>query len=149
MNKPLILGIDPDVKGSGLALYENGKLKTLCNATLVQLYDWLSDSCNQSLLVVMEDVTTNTATFAKAGAVTKRAQQKVSYGVGRNAQVGWHILEVCEHLGFEVIKKPLSSQWKKQKTVFERMTGWTGRSNEETRSAAYIGYLEAQKYKYK
>ena len=38
-------------------------------------------------------------------------------------------------------KHKISKMWKKDKAQFEKVTGWTGRSNEDTRSAAYFGFL--------
>lgn len=127
MSKDIILGIDPDAKASGLALYKNEKLSVVCIATLFQIYDWLSDSCSESVLVVMGDVTN---------------------GDDRKSQVGWHILEMCEHLGFEVVKRPVVTQWRTKRELFERRTGWDRSSVAVERSAAHIGYLEVHKKKY-
>jgi hypothetical protein len=41
------------------------------------------------------------------------------------------------------VRHKVSKKWKDAagKKEFERVTGWKGRSNEDTRSAAYFGYL--------
>ena len=41
----------------------------------------------------------------------------------------------------KVVKHKISKMWKKDKNQFEKVTGWTDRSNEDTRSAAYFGFL--------
>lgn len=139
MSKNIVIGIDPDVKGIGVAVYENKKLTELHTLKLLELYHWLSKFDPDSVLMAVEDVTANSATFEKAYAKTTKAKLKISYCVGRNAQVGWHVFEICEELGLEVVKMKIAKHWK-QGDLFKMRTGWTRRSNEETRSAAYMGY---------
>ena len=43
------------------------------------------------------------------------------------------------------LHKPQKGNWAKDKARFEKVTGWKGRSNEDTRSAAYFGFLEINK----
>ena len=43
------------------------------------------------------------------------------------------------------LHKPSGGNWADNKVRFERVTGWKGRSNPETRSAAYFGYLAVMK----
>ena len=40
-----------------------------------------------------------------------------------------------------VLHKPQKGNWAKNKAQFEKVTGWTKRSNEDTRAAAYFGWL--------
>ena len=40
-----------------------------------------------------------------------------------------------------VLNRPQRGNWANNKAQFERVTGWTKRSNEDTRAAAYFGYL--------
>ena len=64
-------------------------------------------------------------------------------------RVGWWkpaeyvVVRVFEHYGIKVVKHKISKMWKDQpgKKQFENVTGWSGRSNEDTRSAAYFGWL--------
>ena len=44
-----------------------------------------------------------------------------------------------------VLHKPQKNNWAKNKHQFEKVTGWVGRSNEDTRSAAYFGFLGLKK----
>lgn len=141
MNKTI--GIDPDSEKSGVALYQGCEPPLLYNLKFIELQEFLL--LNRTALVVIEDVMQNTATFKKSGATTQGAIRKVAYSVGRCAQVGYHLVQFCEHHDIKYVLKPISKMWKKQKSVFERVTGYSGRSNEDTRSAAYFGYLEAQK----
>ena len=68
---------------------------------------------------------------------------KKAENVGMCKQAQREVEFMAEHLGVKVVKHPISPQWKNQagKKMFERMTGWTGRSNEDSRSAAWFGYL--------
>ena len=45
------------------------------------------------------------------------------------------------HYGIKIVHHKISKIWKKDKGQFEKVTGWVGRSNEDTRSAAYFGWL--------
>lgn len=137
------IGIDPDSEKCGVALYQGCEPPSLYNLKFIELQDFLLE--NKTALVVIEDVMSNTATFKKTGATTQGSIRKVAYSVGRCAQVGYHLVQFCEHHNIAYVLKPISKMWKKQKSVFERITGYTGRSNEDTRSAAYFGYLEAQR----
>jgi len=44
-----------------------------------------------------------------------------------------------------MVRHRVSKMWKKDKKQFELVTKWTGRSNEDTRSAAYFGWLGCNK----
>lgn len=137
------IGIDPDSEKNGVALYQGSTLVGLYNFSFIELQEFLLQ--NRTALVVIEDVMRNTATFKKSGATTQGSIRKVAYSVGRCAQVGYHLVQFCEHHDIKYVLKPISKMWKKQKSVFERITGYKGRSNEDTRSAAYFGYLEVQR----
>lgn len=135
-----VLGIDPDVKAHGVALYKDGDLIELHNLTLVELLE--RDFLNADF-VAIENVKANNAIFERKGhkmmGYEKQARSR-SLGALQHSQT-----ELERFLEWRDIKYKLyriSKKWKhKDKKEFERVTGWTKRSNEDTRSAAYFGYL--------
>lgn len=139
-----VIGIDPGAtKGHGVAVYVNGWLQDLHMMELMQLHDLLKDlKFKGSVIVHIEDV------YGKKGAWHGESQSKKAYaqtsqnvGLCKWAQV--EVERMCKHIGVTVVKHKVSSKWKSQaqKKEFERLTGWNERSNEDTRSASWFGYL--------
>jgi hypothetical protein len=137
-----VIGIDPDVEKNGVAVYENKKLVALRNLKFTELCEFILN--NKEAVYAIENVMDITATFKKQYATTQGAVRKVSYSVGRNAQVGYHLIDFLDHHHIPYKLLPIAKHWKKQQETFKRFTGWSGRSNEETRSAAYFGFLVSQ-----
>lgn len=71
---------------------------------------------------------------------------KMAEGVGKCKQAQIETMRICDELGIRVVTQKPSKRWKSQqeKKLFERATGWSSRSNEETRSAAFMGFLETR-----
>jgi hypothetical protein len=144
MNK-IVIGIDPDSDGHGFALYRNGELERLERLYLIDIIDWVN--CNIDELVItefhIEDVCANNAAFAKRGVKNPKAATAINRSVGKCQQAQIELERVLEHYGVKVVKHKISRMWKSQdgKEQFQRITGWKGRSNEDSRSAAYFGWL--------
>ena len=142
----IIIGVDPDAKAHGVAEYWDGELVNLRSMPLVFLYDMLQNirpKCD--LEVHIEDVCANNAVFMKPkrsysgkdlAEVKARAR---TLGMCQQSQI--EIERICDHLGAKVVKHKISKMWKKDKAQFEKVTGWSKRSNEDTRSAAYFGWI--------
>lgn len=142
MNK-LIIGCDPDSKASGFAFYVNGCLVRCENLTLSDLFIELGSLLNQDFDIELhiEDVK------AKKAVWHNRKGSQAAYGmtcqkVGQCKQVQTEVERIAEHFGIEIVRHPVSSKWKsqKEKAEFQQITGWTERSNEDTRSACWFGY---------
>lgn len=141
----ITIGIDPDAKASGVAIFYHGKLITLKNCTTVEIVSEIKNkACD--VLVSIEDVMANQFVYARNQQASKSAQSKVAMHIGRCQQVQIEIMQWLDALGVRyVLHKPQKGNWAKDKARFEKITGWKGRSNEDTRSAAYFGFLEANK----
>jgi hypothetical protein len=146
--KKLIIGCDPDVDGKGFAVYEDGVLTELNAMSLIELT--LNFQCAISYFPLIdielhiEDVNGNkSSSFNHNAKQSKQVQNKISESVGRCKQMQLEVEKIAEHFDIKIVRYPVSSQWKNAsgKKEFERVTGWKGRSNEDTRSAAYFGYL--------
>ena len=148
----VIIGIDPDATAHGVAVYIDGKLEKLALLNLMEVYgllesDYFSDLDYSFFECHIEDVNAVSAAF---GARDKKrdggihVKLKMAQDIGQCKQAQIEVERMCEHLGIKVVKHKISNQWKSPregKKQFEQVTGWTGRSNEDKRSAAYFGWL--------
>ena len=67
---------------------------------------------------------------------------KISRNVGMNQQAMVELVRVLKAYGQNVmLVPPAKDNWAKETPRFQRITGWTKRSNPDTRSAAYFGFL--------
>lgn len=144
-----ILGIDPDSKKHGVAIYKDGVLDDLLMNNLMNLMDTIVTiqgliDFDSSIVVHIEDVNGVSASFmARDKKSNINVRLKMAQQIGGCKQAQLEVERLCEYLNVPVVKHKISKQWKNQdgKQMFERLTGWTGRSNEDSRSAAYFGYL--------
>lgn len=138
-----VIGIDPDSKAHGVAVYRNGKLETLDCMPLMSILTLLeSGAIGTDCEFHIENVCGNNAVFAeRRGRANFNTIAKMSNGVGKCQQAQVELERMIERFGLKVVHHKISKAWKKDRAMFERVTGWTGRSNEDTRSAAYFGFL--------
>lgn len=146
----LIYGCDPDSKASGIAVYLRDRLVELECMTLVEIYKHFEIETRHSEYDEVELHIENLNAISSSAFHIKKTdsaavKQKKSEGVGRCKQVQIEIERMAEHFGIKVIHHKVSKTWKSQvsKKQFEMITGWKKRSNEDSRSAAWFGYLGA------
>lgn len=139
----VVVGIDPDSRKYGIAVYREGVLTNLENLKLPQLVNFLDSEPVD--LYVIEDVLDFGGMYERnrrPGAQGNRIAQNV--GQCKQAQI--HLIEFLTYLNHPfIVRAPCKDNWAKNKLFFERATGWTGNSNEDTRSAAYFGFLYKDK----
>lgn len=144
MTKQITVGIDPDAVKNGVAVYEYGKLVRCESMTIMQFIEWCRLNSKHDVRLHIENVNgIRCSSFKWHPTDTKYVRAKKSESVGKCKHAQMVIEEIAYHFGFEVIKHRVSNKWKSQagKKEFELATGWTGRSNEDSRSAAYFGWL--------
>ena len=91
---------------------------------------------------VIEDVASQSFVYTRNAKASKNAHAKVANSVGRCQQAQIELVRVLEASGFDVYaKKPTRGNWATNKKHFLLVTGWEGHSNQETRSAAFMGWL--------
>ena len=137
--KKLIIGVDPDVDGKGFAIYEDGVLTEFKILSLIHLYQFIEmvEYPIYEIEVHIEDLHSNKGCWTGGGSGGAR-------NVGRCEQMQLEVERVFKHFNIKVVRHKVSSRWKKGPAAlkeFKQVTGWKGRSNEDTRSAAYFGYL--------
>ena len=142
----IIIGIDPDSKAHGVSIYMDGKLTGLNCLSLVDIVKMIPkwQELDKTVEFHIEDVCANNAVFRAVG-----NNQKVAGAMGRSiGKVQQSQIELERFLASFLmfpVKHKISKMWKKDKAQFEKVTGWKGRSNEDTRSAAYFGWLGVTK----
>lgn len=148
MNK-LIIGIDPDVTKSGVAILRPGKVIELTTLSFFELRDFLTrEKENIHIVKVEAGHKVKIANFH--GSKNSRTAAAIGRNVGANNGVGRKIVEMCEHYGLPVKEvKPFKKIWrgKDRKITHEELQGQlkfrgirtvVGRTNQEERDAALI-----------
>ena len=136
----LVIGIDPDLDKSGVAVVIDGKLVTLDAMGLFPLTEFILEHLHTAHFVV-EDVEWDKTVYTRPG-TNVPMMKKIAQDVGKVKAVGRLIgifLAGCD-ANFSLMK-PLKGPVKlakKDATRFNRMTGWTGRSNEDKRDAGLL-----------
>ena len=135
----VVIGVDPDSKAHGVAVYVDGKLDSLHMLEAMPLVQMAK--YNQAL-VSMEDVKANKFIYARNVQSKKAVQSKIAIKVGQCQQAQTELMRLLDwHKVPYVLHKPQKGNWAKNKDQFELVTKWDGRSNEDTRAAAYFGFL--------
>ena len=140
------IGVDPDSEKHGVAVYADGKLQELSNLNLIDLYLFTKDALKNGSSVIfhIENTLAINATFAKSGIANQRARSTVSRSVGMCQQAQKELVKALSILDVEINYYPISKSWKAAatgKAALKAATGYSGKSNEDTRSAAYFGWL--------
>lgn len=158
------IGIDPDLTKSGVATVVDGKIQLLKSMSFSELIEFVVCSAASSpCTVLLEDVDNKKPVFASKLKRTAKGQNPLLAYVGHAPSQGGSefkinmskaedlgkvkatarlIKEVLEGNGITVtLVKPLRGPVKQAKdssVYFNKITGWTGRSNADTRDAALI-----------
>jgi len=139
----IIIGIDPDSKAHGVAVYIDGRLDRLECLTLYWLIDVLDfyNNTDNDIEIHIEDVCAMSAVFRQRQGSNQSINMKMSSSIGKCQQSQIELERFIHHRAIKVVKHKISKMWKKERKQFEKLTGWIGQSNEDTRSAAYFGFL--------
>lgn len=139
-----VIGVDPDSEAHGVAIYEDRKLISILNLSrngLLELIMSHPAACGNSL-VSLENVLANQFVYSRNIQASKAAQSKVAMHIGRCQQAQVELMRDLDYYKVRyVLHKPQNGNWAKNKEQFEKVTGWTGRSNDDQRSAAFFGFL--------
>lgn len=150
MNKKelAIVGVDPDSDKHGIAIYSNGKLLTLAEWALPEVIKFIVDYEGygfEGVLFSIENVMFNNFIYGRNENRSKKVQSEIARRTGRCQQSQVELVRMLEHHGIKYqLHKPQLGNWAGNKPLFEKVTGWQGRSNKDTRSAAFFGYLALQ-----
>ena len=132
----LILGIDPGAN-TGVATYIGGKLVHLCTISPVETADKLESV--RPARVILED--SRLQSYVWTTSTSKAAAAKMARNLGEIDAWCKLIVAVCERLDITSHGiSPLGKGHKMAADQFERITGWTGRSNQHERDGAMVAW---------
>ena len=141
----LVIGVDPDSSKHGIAIYDGGTLKSLHNWSLMDVYCYITGLARADVIFSIEDVCANNFIYTRNSQANRALAAKVGLSIGRCQQSQAELMRLLEHFGIEYkLHKPQKGNFAKNKDRFHALTGWSARSNEDQRSAAYFGLLEAK-----
>lgn len=144
MKNTVIIGCDPDSDKSGIAMYffKNKRLQ-LQNLTLLQILERLKDLFylyNIELHIEnLNGISSNA--FNVKGRDPLPVKLKKAEHVGKCKQVQIEIERIAKELNIKIVHHPVSKNWKDStqgKKALKKEFGYEGRSNEDTRSAAWF-----------
>ena len=143
--KGLVIGIDPDLVKSGVAVVDNGELVRLYAMSFPELVEFakcqhLSNS--QNIEFIVEEVEADKTTYQRQG-TNQHQMRKIAQNVGQVKGVKRVLVECLQHEGIPVrLVKPLKGHYKKKAKqdakFFNQLTGWAGNSNEDKRDAGLL-----------
>lgn len=130
----IVIGIDPG-QNTGVATFQNGTLHSLQTIAPHQLQEVIAGAGR----VIFED--SRLISFMFTTVKSRPAALKMARNVGQVDAWCNLIVAICEQLGIPVHGiSPKQKGAKLNAVQFEKMTGWTGPSNEHTRDAAAVAW---------
>lgn len=136
----IVIGIDPDSKAHGVAIYHDGKLASLHNWELMQLHMYVA-TLDEKPLFSIEDVSGGIHGDKRKGRDGLTGHMSKSVGMCYQSMV--EVVRMLEWHSIPYVMQKKSKKWKGQagKKEFQAATGWPKSGNDDTRSAAYFGWL--------
>jgi hypothetical protein len=133
-----IIGIDPDLEKSGVALLgQSLELKNLTFSETVELFRSQQDQIKK--VVIEAGWENKKSNFHSRIGQHKSVGERIAKNVGENHATGKLLAEMAKSCGLAVVLvKP--SRSKVDSKEFNRITGWQGRTNQEQRDAAMLVY---------
>ena len=142
----IVIGIDPDSAKHGVAVYQDGSLIDLELMQLVEVLSLIDFHMGEigidNILVSIENVCVNTFVYTRNKSNNPKIMSKIGIAIGKCQQSQTELVRFLDAIKVKyVLHKPQKGNWAKNKKQFEKVTGWTKQSNEDTRAAAYFGFL--------
>lgn len=135
-----LIGIDPDVDKSGVAFLKGNQLE-LDNLNFFQLLDYfkIRKEAFPDLEIYIECGFLNKSNWHKSAGKSAAFNAKIGEHTGANFETAKKIVEMCEYLEIKYHKiQPRRS--KIDNDYFKKLTGYTGRTNQEQRDAFMLIY---------
>lgn len=150
MKEDIIIGIDPDVDKSGVAIFNRQEKRLeLKSLDFPNLCKYLTDfkSYGKSFIVLIEAGWINRSNWHLSPRMTVQKAAQIGNATGRNHETGRKLAEMCAFWGvpYKLIK-PLRKVWrgtegKISATEFRLVTGYAERTNQEERDAGLIAWF--------
>lgn len=150
MKEEIVIGIDPDVDKSGVAVLRREEKNIQLSALdFPHLIDYLSAFKNEhkTFVVLIEAGWLNHSNWHLTPRMTVQKAAQIGNATGRNHETGRKIAEMCEYnnISYKLIK-PLKKVWrgadgKITADEFKRITNYSQRTNQEMRDAGLIAWF--------
>lgn len=138
----IVVGIDPDTDKHGVAIYKHGKLIGLNNWELPRLVYYIAGMDQDITTFAIEDVNSQNFIYSRNVTGKKKVDQSIARSVGKCQQAQVELMRMLDYYKVPYkLYKPQRGNWADNKAQFQKLTGWKKQSNENTRSAAYFGFL--------
>lgn len=144
-----VIGIDPDMRKIGLCSMSDGVIDVLVSENVSDFLDYVRYAVDVNTWFAIEDVNKVKTIYAKNRRSNVAVQARIAQNVGMVKAAGTILIDYIEHHGGEVILVPpgIGKQTKKDAKLFAELTGYTGRTNEDTRDAYWIAKYAYNKLK--
>ena len=137
-----VIGIDPDMRKCGMVhcvggeFYIDLKPKYTTAMIIEDIPVWI----NNGYVFAIENVNAIKTIYAKNRKGGQAVQSRIAQNVGMVKAAATIIQDYIEHHGGKVILVPpgIGKQTKNNAKLFAELTGYTGRTNEDTRDAYWI-----------
>jgi hypothetical protein len=138
-----VVGVDPSAadKGHGVAIFDDGKLVELSMMKRMELVNRFVNKAD--LVFSIENVLANNFQYGKHVSGNAKIDKKKMLSVGRCQQSQLELMRDLEYYNIPYLLQAPSSKFKEGSEIdlFKRLTGWDKQSNQDTRSAAYMGFI--------
>lgn len=145
----LIVGIDPDLTASGVALAKDGQLISLLSEPFPRLLKRAQELVDSKALFIVENVEHDKTTYRR-GKTNASQHARIAQNVGQVKGVARVLVECLLDMGADVRQvKPLTGPVKRRAKgdaqYFNQITGWRGKSNQDKRDAGLLALYGVRK----
>lgn len=135
-----IIGIDPDMRKCGVCAMADGEIDVIMSDDTAALLDAIRYAISDDTWFAIENVNAIKTIYAKNRKGGQAVQSRIAQNVGMVKAAATIIQDYIEHHGGNVILVPpgIGKQTKNNAKLFAELTGYTGRTNEDTRDAYWI-----------
>ena len=138
----LVVGIDPDLVKSGVAITRAGGLVYIDALSFPELLEFVRDLLPEQPTVIVEEVEADKTTYRRPD-TNDREHARIAQNVGQVKGVKRVLVECLQAMGADVVlvkplRDPVKKRAKKDADYFNKVTGWKGRTNEDKRDAAML-----------
>lgn len=146
-----VIGIDPDMRMCGVCDMIKGEKCSLVNLFSAETYKLIEDVeiLVKDYVFAVENVNAIKTIYAKNRKGGQAVQSRIAQNVGMVKAAGTILIDYIEHHGGKVILVPpgIGKQTKRNAKLFAELTGYQGRTNEDTRDAYWIAHYAYNKLK--
>ena len=143
-----VIGIDPDMRKCGVCVFSERGFTLKSQDTSVVIDDVVG-AVDYEYVYAIEDVNAIKTIYTKNRKGGQAVQSRIAQNVGMVKAAATIIQDYIEFNGGKVILVPagIGKQTKNNAKLFAELTGYTGKTNEDTRDAYWIAKYAYNKLK--